>query len=208
MSAELFLAALAAGMLYVLVPGPATLAVLALSASRGRRQAAIFLFAHLVGDVFWSLLALAAIVGLSSLGPSVFELLGLCCGCYLIWLGFKALTTKASEGSPMVGDPLRAGLLFGLTNPKAYPFAIAMFTALLGATAGPLDWSVLPVLLAGCILGFIIADVLVILWTGAPPVRRLFQAHRLLLTRTAGVLFMAFGGKSVGDAVTSFRSRS
>ena len=37
--------------------------------------------------------------------------------------------------------PLVRGLAFGLSNPKAYPVAIAMFTALLAGHAASLDWS-------------------------------------------------------------------
>src|SRR5262245_8832212 len=132
MPIELAVATIAAGMAYVLVPGPATLAALSVSASQGRAACAKFLGAHLVGDVIWTVLAFLAIVGVSRLGPELFDVLGVACGVYLVWLGIKALCAQKAGPTPIISDPIRAGLFFGLTNPKAYPFALAMFTALVG----------------------------------------------------------------------------
>jgi hypothetical protein len=54
MPIELLAATVVAGMAYVLIPGPATLAALSISASQGPAASAKFLCAHLVGDVIWS----------------------------------------------------------------------------------------------------------------------------------------------------------
>ena len=129
---DIFFAAILAGMIYVLLPGPATLATLSLSATRGRASALKFLAAHPVGDIAWSCLALLAIVGILRLGPELFDWLGIACGLYLIWLGGKALFAKGDGSTPIVANPWRSGLVFGLSNPKAYPFALAMLTAILG----------------------------------------------------------------------------
>lgn len=117
---DTFAAAMLAGMIYVLVPGPATLATLSLSATRGRGAACRFLAAHLVGDLCWSVLALLALAGVSRLGPGLFDLLGLACGGWLIWLGWRALTAPpGGADAPLVRDPVRAGLVFGLSNPPS-----------------------------------------------------------------------------------------
>ncbi|MGL4637552.1 MAG: LysE family translocator [Beijerinckiaceae bacterium] len=205
---DMFFSAILAGMVYVLIPGPATLAVLGLSSTKGRFAAAQFLGAHLVGDILWSLLAFLAIIGVSSLGPELFQVLGMLCGAYLIWLGWKALNTKTNNPAPIVTDPVRAGLLFGLTNPKAYPFAVAMFTALLGTSGTELSWNTAPVLLAGCTIGFLLADTIVVFWTGMNPIRRLFAKRAGLITRLTGFLFIAFGTKSIFDATASLRAKS
>jgi threonine/homoserine/homoserine lactone efflux protein len=177
MTTDLLLTAFVAAMAYVLIPGPATLAVLHLSATRGRRASLKFLTAHLVGDLLWSVLALLAIVGVTRLGPDLFGLLGIACGCYLIWLGAKALFANAETRVPMVVDPVRTGLIFGMTNPKAYPFALAMFTVVLGHRGGELAMLDLPLLFAAILFGFIVADLLVVAWTGLGVVSTVF--HRL-----------------------------
>ena len=205
---ESFAAAMLAGMIYVLVPGPATLATLSLSATRGRGAALRFLAAHLVGDLGWSLLALLALAGVSWLGPGLFDLLGLACGCWLIWLGLRALTAPpGGADAPLVRDPIRAGLIFGLSNPKAYPFALAMLTALLGPSAAGIGWASGAQLLAGCALGFVLADLIVIFWTGLSGIRQVYHRHARMISHALGLAFIAFGLKSAHDAAQAMRAR-
>ncbi len=207
--AETLAAAVLAGMIYVLVPGPATLAALSLSAGRGRGAALRFLIAHLAGDITWAALALLALAGVSRLGPGLFDLLGLCCGVYLVWLGLRALRAPTGpETAPLVRDPWRAGLAFGLTNPKAYPFALAMLTALLGPGGAGIGPGGALSLLAACAAGFVLADLIVVFWTGLPPIRRLYRRFAAPLTRALGLVFIAFGLKSAQDALAALRSRT
>ena len=73
---KILLAAAVAAYLYVISPGPAFLALFTLAAAKGRRAGAWFICGHLVGDVTWGGLAVAAILGASRLGSTLFELLG------------------------------------------------------------------------------------------------------------------------------------
>jgi threonine/homoserine/homoserine lactone efflux protein len=202
MTTELFLYLMAGGMLYVLVPGPATLAALNYSATLGRFACAKFLAAHLVGDLVWSVFAILAIVGVSRLGPGLFDALGVACGLYLIWLGAKILRGDGAGSISTVGDPVRVGFIFGLTNPKAYPFALAMFTALIGRFGDSIANASLPGVLGAVFLGFVLADVLVVAWTGLQPIRRLFGRHGNFVARATGVFFILFGSKSLHDALS------
>lgn len=210
MTIGLFFATLAAAMIYILTPGPAFLALFALSASRGRGAGAWFVAGHLVGDILWGTLALAAIVGVNQLGPMLFEALGLVCGLYLIWLGIKAVRSREAAGMAVVGasHPLSAGLVFGLTNPKAYPVSVAMFTVLVGHYSGLLTWDMAPLVMAVAFVGFILADLILVAIAGLDLVRRFFLRHGLIVTRVVGVTFVLFGAKSLSDAVTSFRARA
>src|SRR6185295_13138268 len=123
----LLLPALLAAMAYTLTPGPAFLALLGIGATQGRRAGIGFLAGHLAGDVVWASLALIAIIGAQSLGTAVFDLLGLGCGLYLCWLGWKAASTRDTDPQAAMGArrPLLRGLAFGLMNPKGYPVAVA-----------------------------------------------------------------------------------
>src|SRR5262245_42254704 len=91
---RILLATVLAAYLYVVTPGPAFLALFTLAASRGRAIGAYFICGHLIGDVVWGALAVAAIVGANQLGPTLFEALGFVCGLYLIYLGVRAVTTR------------------------------------------------------------------------------------------------------------------
>ncbi len=203
MNAGLLLASALAGAAYTLTPGPGFLALLGIGAAQGRRAAAGFILGHFAGDVLWSTLALLAIVGVRSVGSTVFDLLGLACGLYLGWLGMRALRARpAGDGDPAAGTrrPLLRGLAFGLTNPKAYPVALATFTALLGSEAASLAWSSLPLLLGAACAGFLAADMVLVMLAGAASVRRLYRRHEVAVLRLSGLVFLAFAAAALRNA--------
>jgi threonine/homoserine/homoserine lactone efflux protein len=210
MAQKLYLATAAAAFLYVISPGPAFLALFTLAASRGRASGAWFIGGHLVGDVSWGALAFAAIIGVNRIGPALFELLGAGCGLYLIYLGVKAVMTKKDAPPQTIGArrPLLAGMLFGLTNPKAYPVAVAMFTAIAAPFAGQLTFADAPRLMAAAFVGFLAADMVLIFAAGLPAVRRFFLRHGVAVTRVVGLLFIAFGARSVIDAASGALRRA
>ena len=207
---KIYLATAAAAFLYVVSPGPAFLALFTLAASKGRTAGAWFISGHLVGDVSWGALAFAAIIGANRIGPVLFELLGAGCGFYLIYLGLRAVTTRKDATPQTIGArrPLVAGMVFGLTNPKAYPVAVAMFTAIAAPFAGQLTFDDAPRLMAAAFAGFLAADVVLVFAAGLPAVRRFFLRHGVAVTRVVGVLFIAFGAKSVFDATSGALRRA
>ena len=203
MTFGLLLASALSGAAYTLAPGPAFLALLGIGASRGRRAGALFLCGHFVGDVLWAALSLTAIIGARTIGSLFFDVLGLVCGIYLCWLGVRSATARRSADGLVTTEPRRPllrGLAFGLSNPKAYPVAVAMFTALLAHYASALDWSAFVPLLAAACVGFIAADGILITVIGAGVVRRFYRRHALWVTRASGVLFLGFGMHAIATA--------
>ncbi|MEM8775072.1 MAG: LysE family translocator [Pseudomonadota bacterium] len=205
---ELLATTFIAGLLYVFIPGPATLAALSLSAGRGRSACAVFLGCHLLGDLAWTILAISAIIGISQMGPMLFDILGIICGAYLVWLGWKALKNDGSKTEAVVQIPWRSGLVFGFTNPKAYPFALAMFTAVFARFEDAMTFQKAVPLVFSAFLGFCVATVGVIFWTGLPVTRRVFSRHSKLITRAIGFVFIAAGTKSIGGSINSIRLRA
>jgi threonine/homoserine/homoserine lactone efflux protein len=199
-----------AAYLYVVSPGPAFLALFTLSASKGRRSGAWFICGHLVGDVTWGALAVAAIIGANRLGATLFEILGFCCGCYLCYLGLRAVMTRKDAPPQAIGAnrPYLTGLAFGLTNPKAYPVALAMFSAIVAPYVDKLSISDAPALLAAAFAGFLAADATLIFAAGLPAVRRFFLSHGVIVTRVVGLIFIAFGAKSIFDATNGALRRA
>jgi threonine efflux protein len=203
MTFGLLLASALSGAAYTLAPGPAFLALLGIGASRGRRAGALFLCGHFVGDVLWASLSLTAIIGARTLGTLFFDCLGLVCGAYLCWLGFRSATARRGADGTVTTEPRRPllrGLAFGVSNPKAYPVAVAMFTALLSRYAHALDWSAFAPLLAAACVGFIAADTILVAVIGAGLVRRFYRRHALWVTRASGVLFLGFGVHAIATA--------
>ncbi|MGD0641828.1 MAG: LysE family translocator [Roseiarcus sp.] len=199
---KILFASAVAAYLYVISPGPAFLALFTLAASKGRASGAWFICGHLVGDVAWGSLAVAAIVGANQLGPTLFELLGAGCGLYLIYLGARAVMTRKDAPPRTIGArrPLATGLAFGLTNPKAYPVALAMFSAIVAPYVAHLRLEDAPQLLVAAFAGFLAADATLIFAAGLPAVRRFFLTHGVVVTRVVGLIFIAFGAKSLFDA--------
>jgi threonine efflux protein len=192
-----------AGFFYAVTPGPGVLAVLGIGAARGRMAAARFLGGHCAGDVVWYTLASASIIGVSSIGERVFQILGFVSGAYLIYLGIQALRhgRGGKISALMDRDPLRHGIAFGLTNPKAYPVAAAMFTALLAGQASHLGWGDLPVLVGIATLGSLAGDAIYVYAVGVSAMRRFYERHEIAINRVSGAIFIGFGGKAIADSI-------
>ena len=210
MTPSILISAALAGATYTLIPGPAFLALLGIGASRGRRAGAGFMVGHFAGDIVWATLALTAIIGAHSISRTFFDLLGLVCGAYLCWLGVTAIRAKRDAAGRLAAEPKRPilrGLTFGLTNPKGYPVAIAMFTALLAGSADELGWSSLPSLLAAACVGFILADIVLVIFVGAAWVRRLYARYDLWIARASGMIFIGFGLHALSEAIPGLAGR-
>jgi len=209
MNTHILLATALAGYLYVVSPGPAFLALFTLAAAKGRGAGARFICGHLVGDVAWGALAVAAIVGANRLGPTLFGALGVGCGLYLIYLGLRAVAVRADAPPRTIGAqrPLMTGLAFGLTNPKAYPVALAMFSAIVAPYVANLSLADAPPMLGAAFLGFLVADATLVFAAGLPVVRRFFLRHGLMVTRAVGMLFIAFGARAAFDGAAALSRR-
>ncbi len=155
-------------------------------------------------------LAVAAILGANRLGPTLFEILGAGCGLYLVYLGARAVMTKKDAPPRTIGArrPLATGMAFGLTNPKSYPVALAMFSAIVAPYVGEIRLSDAPQLLLAALAGFLAADATLIFAAGLPAVRRFFLTHGVAVTRVVGVMFIAFGAKSLFDAADGAMRRT
>jgi len=178
--------------------------VFGIGASRGRQAGAGFLCGHMLGDVVWCSTALVAIVGAREIGSDAFNILGVLSGLYLFWLGLRAIRSQRRNGDEPQGparNPFWHGILFGLTNPKAYPVAVATFTALLSSRAELLTWSMLPGLIALSFLGGLGAYAILIGIVGARKVRHWYQRHELAITRVCGVMFIGFAINALVHAV-------
>ena len=129
-------------LLIVLLPGPNSLYVLALSARQGARFGWYALFGILVGD---SLLMLATALGAVSIlvtYPAVFMIIKYAGAAYLLYIGYnlvkdaintwrkiktsnlkKSITEKKTTGA----KAFKKSLLVSLLNPKAILFFISFF---------------------------------------------------------------------------------
>ena len=204
MDPSVLAAAALGGAVVVLTPGPAVLALIAIGAAQHRRAAAGFIFGHLLGDLWWTVLALAAMVGAQTLAPRLFQGLALACAAYLLWLGIRALRARPDASGrrmPLARRPFANGLVFGITNPKSYPVTLSVFTALLANEVQSLTWANAPLLLAACFVGFLVADAILIWIVGSAPVRMLYRRHEIWIVRGTGALFVFFAVTTAWQAL-------
>ncbi|KZD12777.1 LysE family translocator [Oceanibaculum pacificum] len=206
----MLIAALAAGVVYIVTPGPAVLALLGIGAEQGRRAGAAFLGGHLVGDLLWTFLALLAIIGARVIDPLVFDLLGIACGLYLFYLGLRAVLVRRTDTGALdsqVRHPLRRGMIFGVTNPKGYPVALAMFAALLANYGAALSWDSLPPLMLAAFLGFLLGDLILVWIVGLSGVRRLYRRYDVWIVRVTGLMFIGFALNALSSSAASLLRR-
>ena len=204
MQAVVFASAGLAGFAYGITPGPGVLAVLGIGADRGRRAGAAFLSGHFAGDLLWYSLALVSIIGATSIDQTVFRVLGIVSGLYLIYLGLSAVLSSNSSSEKLPAQarrPFIYGLLFGATNPKSYPVAAAMFTALLTSQASYLTWANLPALLIAACCGSLVAYLVLVALVGLRPFRAVYRRYEIWIRRISGLMFIAFGGHSLADSL-------
>ncbi len=204
MTIAAFWSAALAGFAYGITPGPGVLAVLGIGADHGRRAGATFLGGHFAGDLLWYTLALVSIIGATSIDQTVFRVLGLVSGAYLIYLGWRSVRASVRSSAalpPTARRPFMYGLIFGATNPKSYPVAAAMFTALLAGQAQSLTWASLPGLVLAASLGSIAAYVVLVALVGLGRFRATYRRHEIWIRRASGVMFIAFGGRSIADSL-------
>lgn len=197
MESSVLLAAAISGLIYGITPGPGVLAVLGIGADRGRPAASAFLAGHFAGDLVWSTIALISILGASQFSPEVFMIIGIISGSYLTWLGCRTIIAQrlplAGLGGRNNASPLVHGLLFGFTNPKAYPVAAATMTSLLSSHAATLTWNMLPALVCAAGLGGLLAYLVLLRIVGVTLFRNFYRRNEIWIIRLSGILFIGFG---------------
>ncbi|HTO30424.1 MAG TPA: LysE family translocator [Pararhizobium sp.] len=179
-------------------PGPAIVAIISTSISRGRAGGLALAAGVLTGSYTWAMLAAAGLSALiRSYGNALF-VLKIAGGLYLLWLAFKALKAalrKEAESvlsldrqPPSLRRLYLKGLGIHLTNPKA------IFSWLTLVSLGtPQDAPhVMPVLIGGCmLLGFIIFMGFALLFSIEPVHRGYKKARRGIETAMAGFFALA-----------------
>lgn len=184
----------AAALVSIASPGPATLAIMSLSMSKGRSYGTMIALGILTGSLSWSIAAALGMGAVMQANAWVFEILRIVGALYLIYLSYRSLRSafiSTDIGTEKVeaislGAAYRRGLLIHLTNPKAILFFGALYTLALpvGATAV----AVISVFLfvgaisAGIFLGYAIVF-------SSETVRDWYMRSRQLFNISFGVLF-------------------
>ncbi|MBA4791495.1 MAG: LysE family translocator [Rhizobiales bacterium] len=175
-------------------PGPAVIAIVARTLSRGRAGSTAFIAALALGDMLWLAAACLGLAALAAALGSLFVVVRLAGAAYLLYLAYRLWTDPATPPAqgPQTDGPDRgplelfgAGLALSMGNPKTMAFYLALLPTLM-------DLEHLT-LLGFLEMAAIIAVVLTLVFAGyvlvADRARRFIASTRAMrwLNRTCGV---------------------
>lgn len=184
----------------VISPGPATMALISTSMTKGRNAGMAFATGIMTGSLCWACLSAVGLAALLAAYAEFLIILKVVGGLYLLFLAFKAFRSAASADAPMMplssakGERLPRlygkGLALHLTNPKAALVWISLVSLGLpaGATAG-----LIALYVAGCFaIGLVSLNAFALMFS-APPIVAAYRRARRYIEATMGAFF-AFAG--------------
>ena len=141
-------------------PGPATLAIMSVSASRGRLAGLKLASGVVCGSLFWGLCAAFGLAAVMAQFAEVFVALKIAGGLYLLWLAFRALRSAISSDERMKARVTEdsnywlQGLAIHLTNPKAVLAWVAILS--IGVQQAAPAWHSIAMFGSCAVLGVIV----------------------------------------------------
>ena len=126
-----------------MTPGQSLIIILKHSVAGGRLNGLVASLGHGLGVMLY---AIATVIGLAVIiqqTPWLFDLIRYLGAAFLVWLGYKALMSRAessrlltSESSISLKQSFSEGLMVSFLNPKLAIFFLALFSQFVDADAG------------------------------------------------------------------------
>jgi threonine/homoserine/homoserine lactone efflux protein len=196
-----------ASVLIVLLPGPDSLVVVRGLVRGGRRGGALTAAGVLCGLGVWvsaTALGISALLRASEVGYDVLKVVG---ACYLLWLGFRSLTSlrrtieqpAAVEALESIRSGFWAGFLTDILNPKVGVFFVSFLPGFIPSDAGSIGWVTLgfgawyTVLSALYFAALVAVSSTVAGWMSSARIRRRLDA-------ATGLVLVAFGLRLATEA--------
>lgn len=183
--------------LFQLVPGPGTLAILNATARGGRRAGMGAVLGTLAGDLVYMLAAVSGLAALLAASPALFSAVrwaGIAYLCRLGWNLLRATADSAADGEmapPSAGRSFRQALAVGLTNPKVVIFFMAFFPLFMTADSRPFTLGVMMAHVT--LLCLLYQSCLVLIGDRLAGRISRTKRWRLLASRLTGVALLGFG---------------
>lgn len=190
---------IAAILVFQLIPGPGTLAILNATARNGVRAGLGAVLGTLLGDFAYMVAAVVGLAAVMQANPLLFEALQWFGAAYLCWMGVALLRTAVGR-EIRAPEPRRSGWVYfrqalavSLTNPKVVLFFVAFFPLFLRPDSAG---STLVAMMAHVtLISLLYQSALVV--AGNAVARKLASvpAARAIATRLAGIALIGFGIK-------------
>jgi len=190
---------LMAVLVFQLIPGAGTIAILNATARNGIGAGLGAVMGTLIGDFIFMIAALLGLAALMQQNPFLFEIVQYCGAGYLCWLGMGLLRTKINTDTSREAPKqsgwiyLRQACAVSLTNPKVMLFFVAFFPLFL--TPESSTTTLVTMMLHVTILSFVYQAGLVLLGNGVARRLKAFPFARTLAFKLSGIALIAFGIK-------------
>ena len=189
----------AAIIVFQLIPGPGTLAILNATARNGIGAGMGAVVGTLVGDFVFMLAAVAGLAAVMRANPMLFAALQWFGAGYLCWIGYRLLRAPM-DAAARPASPRQSGWRYfqqacavSLTNPKVVLFFVAFFPLFLRPEASA---TTLIVMMAHVtLISFLYQAGLVLVGNAVARRLRAMPSARLIATRAAGIALVGFGVK-------------
>lgn len=198
MTAETIFALALAALIFAATPGPAIMAGVARALSSGFAAAVALNVGIILGDIIFLLLAVYGLSAIAELLGSVFFVVKIAGGAYLVWLGWKMwrrastpIEVRADAGEPDFWRGVGGGFLIAISNPKAILFYAGFLPAFM-------DLSTLSIGDVGITTAVITTVIMAVNCTyawSATRARKVFASRQATrkIHRTAGVVMAGTG---------------
>jgi threonine/homoserine/homoserine lactone efflux protein len=184
----------------VISPGPAVLALISTSMTKGRAAGMAFATGIMTGSVCWACLSAVGLAAVIAAYAELLIVIKIAGGLYLLYLAWKAFRSAASSDealrsmSAVAGETLTRlylkGFMLHLTNPKAIFIWISLVS--LGLPAGA-PASIMAVYIVGCLtIGLLSLNLLALMFSASPVVTGYRKVRRYI--EAAMGAFFAFAG--------------
>lgn len=190
---------IAAIVVFQLIPGAGTIAILNATARNGIRAGLGAVCGTLLGDFAFMIAALAGLAALMQQNPVLFELLQYFGAAYLCWLGVGLLRTKIEPEKGKTEPKKSASVYFkqaffvSITNPKVMLFFVAFFPLFLRPDAT--EMTLVAMILHVSLISLVYQALLVLLGNTLTLKLKAFPLARKIATRLAGIALVGFGIK-------------
>lgn len=190
---------LAAIIVFQLIPGAGTLAILNATARNGVRAGLGAVLGTIVGDFLFMVAAVAGLAAVMNANPIFFQVLQWLGAAYLCWLGLQLLRLPMSQDAANAEPHKPAWLYFrqscavSLTNPKVVLFFVAFFPLFLRPDSS--NTTLVAMMAHVTFISFLYQSCLVIVGNVVASRLRAIPSVRRLSTRLAGIALIGFGLK-------------
>jgi len=190
---------IAAIVVFQLIPGPGTLAILNATARNGVGAGLGAVLGTLAGDFLFMVAAVAGLAAVMNANPALFQALQWFGAAYLCWMGLQLLRARVA-GDAATPEPrkpasvyFRQAFAVSITNPKVVLFFVAFFPLFLRPDSSSLTLAAMMVHVTA--ISFLYQAGLVLAGNSIARKLEALPSARRIATRLAGVALIGFGIK-------------